>query len=89
METTSFEARMARLEEITKQLERGDIPLEESLKIFEEGTALIQTCKQMLDGAEQKVRLLVRGTTDEMVPFGDADSSDSEKAAEETNETEQ
>ena len=49
METTSFEARMARLEEITKQLERGDIPLEESLKIFEEGTALIQTCKQMLD----------------------------------------
>ena len=67
----------------------SDIPLEESLKIFEEGTALIQTCKQMLDGAEQKVRLLVRGTTDEMVPFGDADSSDSGKAAEETNETEQ
>lgn len=89
METTSFEARMARLEEITKQLERGDIPLEESLKIFEEGTALIQTCKQMLDGAEQKVRLLVRGTSDEMVPFGGTDGSDSGKSAEGTNETEQ
>lgn len=73
METT-FEARMNRLEEITKQLERGDIPLEESLKIFEEGTALIQSCRQMLDGAEQKVRLLVRGESgeaDEMVPFGE------------------
>lgn len=78
METT-FEARMNRLEEITKQLERGDIPLEESLKIFEEGTALIQACRQMLDGAEQKVRLLVRGEpgeADEMVPFGEDTADD-------------
>ena len=68
-ESQSFEALMTRLEEITRRLERGDIPLEESLKIFEEGTSLIQTCKRMLDGAEQKVRLLTRGESDQMTPF--------------------
>ncbi len=69
-ESKSFEALMSRLEEITRKLERGDIPLEESLKMFEEGTALIGVCKKMLDSAEQKVRLLVRDETGEkMVPF--------------------
>ena len=69
-ETKSFEVLMNRLEEITRRLERGDIPLEESLKMFEEGTALITACKKMLDGAEQKVRLLVRGENGEtLVPF--------------------
>lgn len=75
-ENQSFEALMTRLEEITRHLERGDIPLEESLKIFEEGTSLIQTCKRMLDGAEQKVRLLTRGERDEMTPFGSTDGED-------------
>ena len=69
----NFEALMTRLEEITRRMERGDIPLEESLKIFEEGTALIQTCKRMLDEAEQKVRLLTRGEQEEMTPFDGAD----------------
>ena len=69
-ESKSFEVLMSRLEEITRRLERGDIPLEESLKMFEEGTALITACKKMLDGAEQKVRLLVRGENGEtLVPF--------------------
>ena len=69
-ESKSFEALMARLEEITRKLERGDIPLEESLKMFEEGTTLIGACKKMLDGAEQKVRLLVRDENGEsLVPF--------------------
>ena len=69
-ESKSFEVVMARLEEITRKLERGDIPLEESLKMFEEGTTLIGTCKKMLDSAEQKVRLLVRDENGEsLVPF--------------------
>ena len=69
-ESKSFEVLMARLEEITRKLERGDIPLEESLKMFEEGTTLIGACKKMLDSAEQKVRLLVRDENGEsLVPF--------------------
>lgn len=76
-EPQSFESLMTRLEEITRRLERGDIPLEESLKIFEEGTNLIQTCKKMLDTAEQKVRLLSRVDGEEvMLPFDGEQEAD-------------
>jgi exodeoxyribonuclease VII small subunit len=55
-----FEDAMARLETIVGELERGDLPLEESLKIFEEGIKLSKTCLKMLDDAERKVEILIQ-----------------------------
>ena len=52
--TPSFEEAMARLETIVRSLEKGDAPLDQSLTMFEEGTALIRTCTRLLDEAEQK-----------------------------------
>jgi len=54
----TFEKALSRLEEITQKLESGEAPLDESLKIFEEGAKLITQCSAMLDRAEQKVTLL-------------------------------
>ena len=72
----SFEEAMKRLEEIVGHLEKGDIPLEDSLSHFEEGSQLLALCSGMLEDAEQKVSLLKRnddGSTEE-VPFDeDAD----------------
>ena len=52
----TFEASMARLEQIVRAMERGDVPLEESLKLFREGTALVETCGKLLDEAELQVK---------------------------------
>ncbi len=60
MATVKFEDAMARLETIVSELERGDLPLDESLKIFEEGVRLSKTCLKMLDDTERKVELLVQ-----------------------------
>ena len=51
----SFEASMERLETIVRQLEQGNAPLEESLKLFEKGTKLASSCYQTLEKAEQKI----------------------------------
>ena len=58
----NFEKSLERLEEIVKSLEKGDAPLDESLKLFEEGTGLIASCGKMLDDAEQKVIKLRKGS---------------------------
>ncbi len=55
----TFEEAMARLETIVAGLERGDVPLEEAMGLFEEGTALMKQCSQALDKAEQKVAKLI------------------------------
>lgn len=52
----SFEENMQRLEQIVRLLERGDAPLEESLKLFQEGTALVDSCGKLLDNAELQVK---------------------------------
>ncbi len=52
----SFEENMQRLEQIVRSLERGDAPLEESLKLFQEGTALVASCGKLLDEAELEVK---------------------------------
>ena len=52
----SFEENMQRLEQIVRSLERGDAPLEESLKLFQEGTALVASCGKLLDKAELQVK---------------------------------
>ena len=51
---------MQRLEEIVKKLESGELSLEDSLKIFEEGMGLVGVCSKKLEEAEQKVTLLVK-----------------------------
>lgn len=55
----SFEQALARLEEIAARLERPDATLDESLKLFEEGSRLMVKCNSMLDEAEQKVSVLL------------------------------
>ena len=57
----SFEQSLGRLEEIVRHLEKGDLPLDDSLALFEEGTGLIAACSKMLDEAEQKVVKLKKG----------------------------
>jgi exodeoxyribonuclease VII small subunit len=71
MEKLSFEQALTRIDEIVKLLERGDAPLDQSLTLFEEGTALIKQCSELLDNAEQKVVRLRKGEdgTPEELPF--------------------
>lgn len=57
----TYEQSIQRLDEIVQTMERGDAPLAEALKLFEEGAALIASCNQMLDEAEQKVVKLKKG----------------------------
>jgi len=57
----TYEEAIRRLDEIVRNMERGDAPLEEALKLFEEGAALISLCNKMLDEAEQKVVKLKKG----------------------------
>lgn len=57
----TFEQSLLRLEEIVKQLEQGKVSLEESLRLFEEGTALAAACNKQLDTAERKVVRLMKG----------------------------
>lgn len=56
----SFEESLKRLETVVDQLEKGELTLEESLKLFEEGVNLTANCKKELDDAEGKVQMLVK-----------------------------
>lgn len=51
----TFEESMQRLEQIVRAMERGDVPLEESLKLFQEGTELVRSCGKLLDEAQLQV----------------------------------
>ena len=54
-----FEKKLGRLEEIVKKVEAGDLSLEDSLKVFEEGVKLSRECNTQLVAAEQKVKVLL------------------------------
>jgi exodeoxyribonuclease VII small subunit len=56
----TFEESLKKLESIVDQLEKGDLPLEQSLKLFEEGVGLSAVCKKELDTAEGKVQMLIK-----------------------------
>ncbi len=56
-----FEDGLNKLEKIVSKLEDGDIPLEESLRLFEEGIRLSRLCNQKLEEAEKKVEILMKG----------------------------
>jgi exodeoxyribonuclease VII small subunit len=55
-----FEECLQRLEEVVNQLERGDVPLEQALKLFEEGVQLSNGCRKELEEAEGKVEILLK-----------------------------
>lgn len=74
-ENKSFEESINRLDEIVRSLEKGDAPLSESLKLFEEGTSLITNCDKLLSEAEQTVVKLKKGADGEPqeLPFEDVE----------------
>ncbi len=55
-----FEKTLEKLEQVIAKLEEGELPLEESVKQFERGTALLRDCQAALSAAEQKVKILVK-----------------------------
>ena len=61
MAKVTFEDKLKRLDEIVKKLEQGDAPLDDALKLFDEGAGLVKQCNTLLDNAEQKVRLIQKG----------------------------
>ena len=69
----SFEESLTKLEEIVAKLERGDLPLEDSIQLFEEGTRLSDVCRKQLEEAEGKVEKLVKQRDGAMKrePFGE------------------
>jgi exodeoxyribonuclease VII small subunit len=75
-----FEDALARLEKIVKDLEEGDLKLEESLRLFEEGVGLTRLCASRLDEAQRRIDLLTRGAQGELklVPFENDDAEPSE-----------
>ncbi|GAK39916.1 exodeoxyribonuclease VII small subunit [Paenibacillus urinalis] len=55
----NFEAAMAELEEVVNQLERGDVPLEQAIELFQRGMKLSQMCNQKLEQVERKIEMIV------------------------------
>lgn len=82
MPKKSFETALARLEEITRQLEEGDLSLDKSLKMFDEGVKMARLCNEQLEEARAKVELLLEKNGElETAPFiedesGNTDLSD-------------
>jgi len=87
-----FEDCLNKLEKIVSQLEEGEIPLEESLKLFEEGIRLSRLCNQKLDEAEKRVEIILKGeggilktqpfassASSEQTPSGSSDESSEEE----------
>ena len=66
----NFESSLEELERIVKELEKGDLPLERSLELFESGMRLSTECKRLLEEAESRVELLTkRGTETVALPY--------------------
>ena len=55
----TFEQSMQQLEQIVRSMERGDVALEESLKLFQEGTELVRNCNQLLENAQLQVKKIM------------------------------
>ena len=72
-ENKTFEQNLRRLEEIVRAMERGDVALEESLRLFQERTELVRSCGKLLDDAEQQVKLVLSGPDGEPVEEDFAD----------------
>jgi exodeoxyribonuclease VII small subunit len=74
-----FEENLTALETVVERLERGDLSLEDSVKLFEQGVALSAACKVELDAAEGKIQVLLdpaRGSTADLEVEGDAEEEE-------------
>ncbi|MDF1591245.1 MAG: exodeoxyribonuclease VII small subunit [Desulfobacterales bacterium] len=71
MAKKTFEQSLKQLEQIVRELESGDLPLEKALKKFEEGIQLSKLCSQILDETEQKISILLKDQDGEIIekPF--------------------
>ena len=77
----SFESSLAALEEIVRELERGDLPLEQSLELFEHGVRLSRECHERLNEAERRVEVLLREAPEGRPVAADFDEHSLEEAA--------
>ena len=66
-ETPTFEAALQKLDEIVQKLEKGDLPLEQSLLLYEEGVRLSRLCHAKLEEAEGKIELLMKDARGDLV----------------------
>jgi len=66
----SFEQNLQRLEQIVRAMERGEVPLDESLKLFQEGTELVRNCTKLLDEAQLQVNLILADNQGQPVQEG-------------------
>jgi exodeoxyribonuclease VII small subunit len=67
----SFEAGLLELEQIVKEMESGELPLERALALFEKGMKLSETCRKQLEEAETRIEIIVRkGDKIQTKPFG-------------------
>ena len=67
----TFEAALVKLEQIVQRLEKGELPLEESLVLYEEGVRLSRLCHAKLEEAEGKIELLLKDARGDLVPDKD------------------
>jgi exodeoxyribonuclease VII small subunit len=74
----SFEEKLTALESVVERLERGELTLEESVRLFEEGVGLSNSCKAELDIAEGKIQVLVEPTVSGAVRVRDLEVEDEE-----------
>ena len=65
-ETPSFEAALKQLEEVVQRLEKGELPLEESLQLYEQGLRLTRLCHGKLEEAEGRIELLLKDARGEI-----------------------
>ena len=72
-ENMKFEEALAKLEEAVENLESGDLPLEKSLKMYEEGVRLVRLCQKKLEQAKKKIEILVKTKNGKVKiePFGE------------------
>ena len=77
MAQKTFEQSMKQLEQIVKELEDGDLPLEKALKKFEEGMKLTKLCSEKLDETEKKISILLKNSEGQMTekPFMSSDET--------------
>ncbi len=80
MAEIKFEKAMSRLEQIVEELEKGELDIDRSLEIFEEGIKMSRVCSKKLNEAEQKIEKLTKNQKGELVaelfPVGDQDDRD-------------
>lgn len=80
----NFEESLKKLEKIVRTLEDDQVPLEESLRLFEEGKKLARACEQDLQRAEERVRLLIEGSGGEVEEEDFEEGEDETRAEEES-----